>query len=258
MKLIMTKLYKFLFLLIGIGYLFFQTACEETEVVDLDFNYEFYPLDIGKYWIYDVDSIIYDLSNTAIVIDTNSYQVREEIVDTTRDNEQRLIYVIHHFERQAAGLPWQITEVYTTIRTDEMAERTEHNRRFIKLLFPAKIDQTWNGNRFFNTTENIEVAGETLEMFKGWEYKILSIDDNTSFNGLNFESVMLVQQADDENLIERRFSQERYAKNVGLISRELHILDTQCGGNLASCSDLTWEEKAEKGFILSMRLIEYN
>jgi hypothetical protein len=70
--------------------------------------------------------------------------------------------------------------------------------------------------------------------------------------------VLTVRHADNENLIERRFVEERYARTVGLVEKTVMILDTQCGGNLSNCIDLSWEQKAEKGFMLKMTVNNYN
>ena len=61
--------------------------------------------------------------------------------------------------------------------------------------------------------------------------------------------------SNSENVIELRFAKEQYAKNIGLIAKEYLILDTQC---IEDCIGMTWEEKAEQGFILRMKMIDYN
>lgn len=240
--------------------LFFLISCEETtENLDIDYGYDYYPVEIGKYIIYDVDSITYDPSVSATLIDTIHYQAKEEIVNTTLDNEGRTVYVIHYFTRNDATEDWKFENLYTTVVTAQWAERTEENLRFVKLLFPQKVADTWDGNRYF-VEENIlvTVRGETLELFKNWNSAIIDKGNSTTIGALTFSDVLTVRHADDENLIEKRFVEEKYARTVGLIEKTVMILDTQCGGNLSNCTDLTWEEKAEKGFILKMTVNSYN
>ena len=57
------------------------------------------------------------------------------------------------------------------------------------------------------------------------------------------------------NLIELREAIEKYARNVGLIEKQMRILDTQC---IIECEGEPWEVKAEKGFILKQRILEFN
>lgn len=231
---------------------------DETVNLDIDFGYEYFPLEVGQYRTYAADSIIYDLTGSGIVIDTHSFQVRDIIVDTTVDNENRVVYIVHHQERELDETEWQLRNVFTAVQTEIRAEWVENNHRFVKLLFPVQQDQTWNGNQFIDESEIIEIAGESVEMFKNWGYSVVSKGEAVNLNNLNFEDVVTTIQADDENLIERRFATEQYARGVGLIHRKLMILDTQCDGNLSNCTGVDWEEKAEKGFIYEMTLIDFN
>jgi hypothetical protein len=96
-------------------------------------------------------------------------------------------------------------------------------------------------------------------MYKDWgNFKVLSLDEPEFIAGVNYDSVLTIQRVEKINNIERRYSLEKYAKNIGLISRQDSILDTQCGGNIATCINTPWALKAEKGFILNMQLIETN
>jgi len=249
---------KYLFL-IFVGLLFLISCDETTESLDLDYGYDYYPVEIGKYIIYDVDSITYDPSGNDTSVDTTTYQAKEEIVDTILDNEGRTVYVIHYSTRNDVDEAWQLANVYTTVATSQWAERTEENLKFVKLLFPQKVEDTWDGNRYF-VEENIlvTVRGETLELFKNWNSAIIDKGNSTTIGTFTFDDVLTVRHADNENLIERRFVEERYARTVGLVEKTVMILDTQCGGNLSNCIDLSWEQKAEKGFMLKMTVNNYN
>ncbi|MEL6865958.1 MAG: hypothetical protein AAFP19_16145, partial [Bacteroidota bacterium] len=71
-------------------------------------------------------------------------------------------------------------------------------------------------------------------------------------NGMMFDSVATIYQADNENAIELRYSIEKYARNIGLVYREMRILDTQ------AIVDDPWEEKAQKGFIIRQQITRHN
>jgi len=101
----------------------------------------------------------------------------------------------------------------------------------------------------------ISVAGESIFIFKNWLYEYREIGVPLEVNGLNFDDVVTIYQADEKNFIELRESYERYARGVGLVERQMRILDTQC---IAECEGQTWEEKAEKGFIVRQEIRDYN
>ncbi len=246
-------------LLIFVSVLVLMSCDTTTEPINIDYDYDYYPLFVGKYIIYDVDSVVYDPSNSVVNIDTISYQAKEEIVDTTTDGEGRTSFIIHYSIRQNSSEAWQIKDVYTTVLSKYWAERVEQNFRFVKLLFPSKIDSEWDGNRYFND-ENVfvEVRGETLELFKSWYSFVVDKGTTETIGNNTFQDVLTIHHADDENLIEKRLVKEKYVKNIGLVEKTMMILDTQCGGNLSNCNNLTWEQKAEKGFILRMVINNYN
>jgi hypothetical protein len=230
-----------------------------TEQIEIDFGYDYYPLEVGKYIIYDVDSIVYDPVVGGTLIDTNSYQIQEIIVDTLIDNSGRTVYKIHFQTRKDATESWELKMVYTAVKTTIALVKTEDNLPFTKLIFPLKDTAKWAGNRLFNDENRIvTVRGETLEIFRNWESIVSSIGTNQTVGNQNFSDIVTIQHANDENLIERRFVEEKYARSVGLIEKKIMVLDTQCGGNLSNCEGLSWEEKAEKGFILKMTINDYN
>ena len=238
-------------------------SCEnQKEEVPIEYGYEYFPLEIGQTSFYQLDSIIFDPATFGTRIDTFSWQLREQIVDTLRDGSGELLYVIERAQRKSDSLSWNLDAVWTASRTETQAFRTEDNLRFMKMSFPLEEGSTWNGNIFIDESLVISVAGETIELFKGWENRILTLNENLNLGDLNFEEVCTIELADNENLIEYRYGIEQYAKGIGLIYKELWVLDTQCqvccNSDFASCETLAWQEKAEAGFILRQQLIDQN
>ena len=239
----------------------FFFSCKDEQVIEdfsIDLGYEYFPLEVGKFIVYQVDSMVYNIKSEG-TIDSTSFFIKEEITDTLLDNENRVNYRIERSVRNSPNDPWVIKDIWVSVRTENTAERVEENVRFIKLVFPLEVGSTWDGNQFVDKTTIISIAGETLELFKGWEdSEITSLAEPETINGISFEEVTTVVHVQNENLIEIREVIEKYAKNVGLVYKKMRILDTQCNGDLASCDGLPWEEKAEEGFILSCRVLDFN
>ena len=103
--------------------------------------------------------------------------------------------------------------------------------------------------------------GPPNQFLPSWQGSVLAQNETQSLEGNTFENVLTVRQADLENLIELRRVEEWYAPNVGLIYRQLEILDTQCrnccNGDTQQCLNLQWNEKAEQGLIVVERLISF-
>ena len=244
----------FIFLIISTIGLLLACGSETEDFGDGKFGYDYFPLELGKFWIYQVDSTIYD-DEGATIINTTA-QVKEEIVEQYTDEIGDEIFRIERFWRRNSSDLWQIRDVWTSFTSEAQAYKTEENLKFIKFIFPPSAGKRWDGNIFFDENVTLTVAGENLKVFKGWdEYRMESVDLPEVVGDVSYDNVATVLLTDDESLnsIERRYALEKYARGVGLIYKEFEILDSQC----SSCS-ASWLEKAEKGFILKQTLLEHN
>ena len=249
----MKKLGFFLFPIAVLAALFPACKTEEDDF-EQDYGYEYFPLEIGKFIVYEVDSTIFDPTADTMVFSTKTF-VKEEIVDTLLDNLGNVLYRTERSQRKAEGQPWQIQKVLTQSIQANQAIRTEDNLRFIKLAFPLRQNNGWDGLVHIDPGLIVIVAGESIEAFKGWDYRIESVGEPDTVGLFQLNEVATLREADSENLIELRVSREKYAKGIGLVYREQWILDTQC---IDDCIGQTWEEKAEKGFILKQTIISHN
>lgn len=255
-------MFKYLSLLVGTISILFLIACNGETEEPQDKAYDYYPLEIGRYQVYQVDSVIFDPVVGGIDQKSASLQVKEVVVDTFRDETNTLLYKIERYERPGDGFSWEIKDVFAKGNLDDQAIYIDDNLRFIKFIFPPKQYKQWNGNVFFDEFLTVDVAGEPVQIFKSWEYEMTEVGESLHQSPYDFEDVVTVVNAENENLIEYRYAVEKYARGIGLVYREMRILDTQCdaccNSDISECESLPWEEKAEAGFILTQRLIDYN
>ena len=241
-------------------------ACGERQTIQPDpfdvSQYTYFPLEIGKFVEYQVDSIVYDFASGGSTIqDSSRTYARELVADTLRDNSGELRYLIERYERPTENTPWKFKNTITATKTTAQAVRTEENWRFLKLVFPMDRRSEWDGNIWIDKSREIEIAGERMRPFGNWVYEVDSIDVQASVGQFSFDSTLLVTEADDSNVIERRFSRVRYAKHIGVVWREQWILDSQYCNQTpppGDCDTRPWEQKAEKGFILRQTVIAFN
>lgn len=241
---------------------FLLLACgRETELFEADLGHDYFPLEVGRAWEYQVDSITFDPSVSGTGVDSIRILAREEVKDFFIDHAGDTVFRVERFERPDETQSWQIRKVIALSRNARQAVRTEDNLRFIKLVFPLREDTRWDGNVHIDPTRFVIVAGELLDMFKNWDYRIADIGKPFSNGILNFDDVVMVSLSDNENQIEYRSANEVYARNIGLAYMEQQILDTQCrvccNGDFAQCASLSWPAKAEKGFIVRQRLMRW-
>lgn len=239
-------------MLVAIAVLLFSSCEDKTKSIDDSYyGYQYFPLEVGNYWIYQVDSLI--VRNFGATLDSKRSFVKEELTDVFINADGDTAYRLERSTSEKREGPYLITDVWTAERDTEGAYRTEENLRFNKLSFPIQLGNDWTGNLFDNLTE-VSVAGETVWVYKDWgRYRVASRGISRGVAGQTFTNVVKIDQADHDFGIERRYSVEYYAPGVGLIEKEMEIYDTQC-----ACPGQSWQEKAEAGFYLRQLLLEFN
>ncbi len=252
----MTILTKYRLILYLFTYLLF-IGCGKNEIENLPkLGKEYYPLQIGKAAIYEVDSIIYDpISNSVVKIDTFKWQVRELLIDTFRDKSNVLNYTIERYLSPRGLQNWKIESVLTAALTENHALRKENNILYIKFPTTFGVKTNWDGNIYVDPSVKMIIAGETLEFFsKKWVYQVESFGKSEKIGDKTYEDVLTITaQSDAKILTDKRYTLEKYAKGFGLVYREQKILDTQ-----KLDANIAWEKKAEKGFILTQKAISFN
>ena len=236
-----------------------QTATYDSGAAE---QYAYFPLQIGKYIIYKVDSVVYDFAaGGGTMLDSSSIFVRELVSDTLRDQNGQLLYTIERSARTTPDQSWELQDIGTAARNSSQAIRTENNLRFLKLIFPMDRRSAWDGHMWIDVNREIEIAGERMRPFVNWQYEVDSIDIQTNIGPFTFDSTLVVTEVDENNIIERRYSKVRYAKNVGLVWREQFILDSQYCNQIpppSDCETRPWEIKAERGYILRQVVVAFN
>ncbi|MFH1321174.1 MAG: hypothetical protein ABII90_11040 [Bacteroidota bacterium] len=235
-----SNLHPFLLLRYSIFILFLCTlySCKKDVAPPIDMGYGYFPTEIGKWIIYDVDSTVYDGFYDTVI--TYQYQIKEVVESTFIDNQGRETQRIERYKRLNSSLQWIIKDVWFSNRTTSTAEKVEENVRFIKLTFPVNLGNSWDGNSF-NTMDE-------------WNYEYTEVDAPCTINTLLFDSTATVLQIYEENLIEKQYYLEKYAKNVGLIYKELiDVADNS--------SEIDFEKplmtRISTGVIFTMRINSY-
>ncbi len=228
---------------------FLSSCTEEFISVEKErIGKEYFPVDPGMSWVYEYDSTVYDKISGNII--HSSGWILEEMLDELDDNR----YMLRRSIRKEQNAPWKVTDIWSIRLEGERAVKVENNLPFIKLVFPPTLNASWNGNALFKDDITIQVGGELLQPYQMWQYKIVETNGTFLYNDTMIQEIVKVEQVDQESLIDIRYSEERYAKGIGLVEKFMMILDCQCIGVPQS---IPWEEKAEKGFILRQRLIDH-
>ena len=204
------KTYRYIFLLLL--FLTVISSCKkDIDIVEpVNFGYSYFPGDIGRYAIYEVDSIAFD--DIAHPPDTTRYLLKELIASTFLDNAGRQTLRMERYYKMYNPfipydlIPWLGPRVWSANKTTTTVEKVEENIRYIKLVFPPSKGKEWNGNAY-NT------LGQK-------DYEILSSDQAEMVNGSSFDSVVTVLQSEQKDFIRYIYEVEKYARGVGLVYKE--------------------------------------
>jgi len=160
-------------------------------------------MESGTYVDYEVVEIQHDV-NAAVTSDTSSYFLRTVIGDTVTDNQGRLSRKFIRKKRDSNNDIWEISDVWTTIIDQNRVEVVEENKRKVWLVLPPLSTTIWDLNAY-NMLPNVSCNYE-------------GIHDSFEMNGLQFDSVLTVEQENVLNLISFRRKYTQYANHVGLVN----------------------------------------
>ena len=223
-------LYLSLFLLTLIGCKTDEGKTTSTDNPTLDKSYINFTT--GKYIDYQLDSAIYYNDGATIIESTNI--IREEIGRKFIDDAGNESYEILRYIYQADINQWSLTDVWAYKITSRSIDKIEENLRTINIAYPINPLSLWDGTSYIETTQKIpytDRVAEIIQKYKGWNFFYENINKTFKVDETTYDNTITVIQVDNENeknKIERRYSKEVYAKNIGLIYKTQMILDTQC------------------------------
>jgi hypothetical protein len=204
-----------LFLFTAIASLIIFSACKKSTVeLSIAPLSDYYPLTVGKYITYSLDSIVY-YANFGTSATVNSYQIKQVVDAKITDNLGRPAYRIIRYIRNNAASAWVPDNTFMAVPTETSIEFVENNLRFLKLKSPLRQDYNWKGNAYINTSS----LSSTLKYLDDWDYTYDSLNVPAKIGALTIDSTIKVAQIDDLSAIDRTFSEEKYAKGIGLIYR---------------------------------------
>ncbi|WP_410221661.1 hypothetical protein [Pedobacter sp.] len=200
---------------------------ENAPALDMDLQY--YPLKENSVNIYNVDSTVYNDFNNSIT--KYQFLIKDTVTNKYIDATGNTAYRIERYKKSGTT-DWSFQKVISRKVTSNRAEEFLDNRRYIRLVFPPVLNLKWNGN-LYNDLEH-------------WDYTITQLDEKQSVNSLNFNHTLTVEQINEVNFIREDIYIEKYAKEVGLISKEVRAIDKEISSG-----------KIKKGFIYKMQLNTY-
>lgn len=225
-------------------------GCKKGTEDPIAFGYEYFPVDSGRYAQFSVDSIAWDPFISPVVADTFRFEVREQNDSIFTDNTGKNATTLLRYYRDSISGPWYLKDVWYMNRNESKAEKVEENERITKLVFPIKDGVKWNGN--------------ALNANDAWDYELTNVGKPYTVNGITFNETVTVLQTGindipegmTEPLLNKQLGKEVYAKGVGLIYKELTILEANVVPNVTQ--QPPFNQRIKGGFTMTMTLNDYS
>jgi hypothetical protein len=231
----------------------FASCKKETEIFTTASVNDYFPLQVGKYITYDLDSTIFTNFNQTLTV--RHYQAQYKVEAQTTDNLGRPGYTIYRYLRADSTQNWAIDNVFTVFPTGKSIEYIQDNLRFIKLMEPITEGFSWKGNSYLAFDPYRSYVFANPAFMEDWNYTYENVDSPLTINSKDFQNTITVFEVSDSTgdpkvsgtqYAEKTYSIEKYAKDIGLIYKDF----------------IHWEyqgtDNTYKGFGEKLSIIDYN
>lgn len=209
-----------------------DTSLNPTQLI------EYMPLQPGKYIHYRLDSMRFiDFGQRDTVV---SYDAKDVIDAEVTDNLGRPTFRVVRYLRDLSSTndeDYVAKLTYFVTPTREVVEVLEENLKFQKLRLPVNNGFNWHGNSFLPSTPYFELYQfSNDEDINLWDYTYSGVNEPAVINDNIYDSTVTVQQVADssnvpiefpDGLAYRNYWTETYAKNIGLIYKEVVMWEYQ-------------------------------
>jgi hypothetical protein len=211
-------------------------SCDSSQDPDPSvFGYDYLPMAMGAWQEYEVAETVYELS----VPTESAYQLRAEVSDFLSYPAGDTVWIVLISRRTAPPEDWQPAYTATVRISGKQGIADWDGVPRQVLTFPPEPGALWNGNAVNSMEEDSYEITESGAAF-------------TTDKGLSFPDVVTVLQEDNQDVIvQQDLRQERYARGVGLVSKEVTLL------NYCTQPSCLGQQKIESGRVYRQQIIAY-
>lgn len=188
--------------------LFLLFSCKQNDN-DIDFGYDYFPMDKGSFVVYEVTQISHDI-NLNPQHDTLKYTLETVVGEEIVDNSGRPAREFFQYKYDLSSGELLDKRVWTKVIDGKRGEVVEENQRKIRMIFPVKEEDSWNVNAF--NPEDAQVV----------YYE--NANEARTIGGFVLENTAKIVYDDFLTLVDYRKSHDTYAKGIGLVERKRKYL----------------------------------
>jgi hypothetical protein len=195
---------------IALGTLLMLQSCSESGTDPIT-PYDYFPLEIGHFQVYQVNEEVYSSGNSNPVL--RAWQERDEVTSVNQDSAGTKIFMVSRYSRNTAAQAWQKTKEYSVRHDPDKVIVNLDNEVLMPLVFPYSPQVTWDGYRYFKV-EDTDPRYNTLHKYE-------NINQSLAIDNLSFDKTIKVsERTDTAGVAQFRLGYKQYAAGVGLIVDE--------------------------------------
>jgi hypothetical protein len=210
-----SRLYSFLILIL------INFSCTKNNPLVTDTPADYYPMNVGNYIIYRMDSLKFiNVGSKDTII---SYLAKEVVEDTITDNLGQLSYrVVRYLSDTTGTAPWTPSIAYMVTPTTGSVDVVENNLRYIKMVTPVQDWISWLGNAHIDTQSDTS----QVPYLDGWNYTYANTGQPYSVLAGTIQQTVTVNEVNavtgsaNGSFTQTLYSAEIYGKNIGLIYKK--------------------------------------
>jgi hypothetical protein len=230
----------------------FLFSCTKNNPLITDTPADYYPIHLGNYIIYRMDSLKYvNVGSQDTII---SYLAKEVVEDSISDNSGRPSYrVVRYLSDTTGNSPWVPSIAYMVTPLQTSIEVVENNLRFIKLVTPVQDGISWLGNAYIDTKSDTS----QVPWMEGWNYTYAGTGQPFDVLAGTIPQSVMVDEVDatsgspDGSYTQTLFSEEVYGKNIGMIYKRLLY-------SVYHAPDVDYPSGATIGYGLTFNMVSHN
>ena len=201
--------------------LILNSGCNKSNPLQTDTPADYYPMHVGSYIIYRMDSLKFvNVGSEESII---SYLAKEVVEDSISDNLGNPSYRVVRYLSDTNGISgWTPSVAYMVTPFRNSVEVVDNNQRYIKLVTPVQDGVSWLSNAYIDTKSDTS----QLTYLDGWNYTYDSTGQPFSVIAGTIPMAVIVDEANDVtglgdgSYTQTIFSEEVYGKDIGPIYRK--------------------------------------
>lgn len=184
-------------------------SCQTAEVSRVS-DQAYYPVEKGRFWIYEVNEETYSLTGKP---ETNHFWLKESIGNSIRDAYDNQFYQLVRYKKNSLAESWKTDSVWLLRQLPDRLIRVENNTAYTRLIFPAEEGMKWNSN--------------SLNTGRATDLKYLNVGGSYELSGSVYPQTLKVRTVNDSTALTMDRSTDIYAFQKGLVYKEV-ISVTYC------------------------------